>query len=433
MAIALTVGCDAQESVRPGEMPGGGRIVHLEEPTISGAPTAHATVQPQPDASGTYVIPLPIGPSGSLTGRFWYVPADLGFSLPDRTLYKVRVEGALTATLHPEYAWYCPRRPWAPCGELAGSYGPAGGPGGELRVNVFVRSTPVVEPVEGGSALEGKVSFGGPVEAHRKFIGTHIACYDDRPPEKRNPPLCYQARSVHKAPEYVVTGTQLLIFEPAADQLQVTADTALVHPGQTVTFTASTEEAPFQITRWIWEPAEGAEEAHTQACTHTEAVCAVPVYEDGTMYARAVVNGITEQAGASVKVVERELIVDLHVANPILRPEVPEINFHGYCAKPYPRVPGGESLITVVARYTDGTVAKRADVEITTTFVPTSGGHDHQDEPRSGFGTFRQSNSSSGGSVAEFKGTTDEAGVLSVTYQAGAIGGQEKLRVVVRH
>ncbi|HEX7117999.1 MAG TPA: hypothetical protein VF212_04390 [Longimicrobiales bacterium] len=80
----------------------------------------------------------------------------------------------------------------------------------------------------------------------------------------------------------MVTGTRLLIFEPAGVRLQATADTALVRPGRTVTFSASTEEAPFQLTRRIWQPDEGTEEPRTQACTHTEAVCAAPVYEDGT-------------------------------------------------------------------------------------------------------------------------------------------------------
>ncbi len=146
---------------------------------------------------------------------------------------------------------------------------------------------------------------------------------------------------LYVVPCYTFAGGHTVTITPIADQLQVEADTNVVAPGREVKFTASTGDGtPFQVREWIWvedppPPADedsvpspgddetegtsaargGASEALIagdgggddtgpveQVVCGTEATCGHAPQRSGTMYVRAVVGGVVQQASVGVEV-----------------------------------------------------------------------------------------------------------------------------------
>lgn len=214
----------------------------------------------------------------------------------------------------------------------------------------------------------------------------------------------------------------------------MTADSSTVRSGKTVTFTATTDGAPFTVRRWFWVASGNAEEAKTQACGHTEPVCAVPVYEDGTMYAQAVVNGVVEQDGAAVDVLSDTLVVELLTGPREFRP-VLDRTFHAdvqyWSDAATPRRTDLTQLLVRARWEPSGRPAAGAQATLDVEPVAGSGGHPHSDPPK---GTFFKP-----GEDLHVKRRVRErlvlqrsdAGTGEAVYRTSGISGLEKLVVRV--
>ena len=146
-------------------------------------------------------------------------------------------------------------------------------------------------------------------------------------------PWLARCGSVFGVPCYTYSGSQTVTVTPVSDQLRVEADTSHVRAGTPVTFTASTiDGTPLVVREWIWvEEAPGEEDAsdgymesatggtpesgedaaavssgdldrREETVCGTDETCTHAPARSGTMYVRAVVGGVVQQAGVGVAV-----------------------------------------------------------------------------------------------------------------------------------
>ncbi len=394
------------------------------------ADLAAAAAPDGPPPSGTFTLMLPASGNSAAAGPVEFASYD------KKTRVEIRVTGYI-------YRYISPNPPWNPdiWNTLERYYGPGGTfSRADLTCygNVFVLFSPLggYVPCAESNAVELVETWVDTVVVQ----GTGNAQRTNVP----DPSSTIRCGFPFAFPCYYYQGITTVTVTPVAKQLVVVVDSSHVGSGSKVKFTARRPDGkPVSVGTWEWHP--GSEGGSTPgptagACEATDSTCVTalantsppetPAVQVGKMYARAIIDGVEEVAGVAVTVdppKQRKLQLTLAVAEQIIRPRIPSAYFPGACqGRRYPEIPGGVTRVTVEARYSDGHAADGIDVTLETNFLPGSGGHDHQTEPRPGFGGFRVG--SGGTPRAPLTAKTDADGRIQGEFVAEKVGGFERLK-----
>lgn len=278
--------------------------------SVAAADPAASNEPPPPGAQSVF---LPASAT-SFTGDG---PVDIpggGFEFP--TLVEVEIRGFVSLT------WAYPPQKEGDFGGLVDAAGVQRGTSCHARVQVRFSVRGLYAPCDAFSNTPPREVWSARIVAQ----GEGTARRSGGP---RNGWLRCQITTNHP-PCYTKSGGATITVTPIADQLEVEADTTGVAPGTTVTFTASTADGtPFEVQEWIWVQQVSQDETDALAdsepqgveagpstvassrtvcgsdrvCQHAPETAGLPLHT-GTMYVRAVVGGMLQQASVPVTILE---------------------------------------------------------------------------------------------------------------------------------
>ena len=227
------------------------------------------------------------------------------------------------------------------------------------------------------------------------------------------------------------SGTQTVTVNRLAANLTASADRQTVGAGTTVGFSAETDpvtfddgtEVPLDVIRWKWEPDQPVPEggARTQGCGPVRS-CGTPIWESGTMYAEAFVNGQKQRVGAHVKVDESTYEVRIKLASEaMLRPSTRALTK----TKPACSVGIDSQYRTMqVGVYkTSGAAVPNMDVRLVVDAEAETGGHVAHTGERPVGGLVLTADRKTTASQKEIVINTGASGVRSVSFEAPEFGG----------
>lgn len=223
--------------------------------------------------------------------------------------------------------------------------------------------------------------------------------------------------------------------------LELECEPAELPAGNTTTCTATTdpEESETEILGWSWTPSAPGDSAspRTEACTHTEPVCTVPVYESGTMTVRARVGGVEQEASDDVAVTSKKLVVEITPGEAVVEP-VLDRTFDAVAqtwadAGTPPRTYDVVELEVRAYWQPSGRPAAGANLEFVAEPEDGSGGHLHGSRPTGSF--FRTedrptaADQKKGVVRARLELTAGDDGRARIVYRGSGVSGIEVVRV----